>query len=148
MKLPYSMFSRRRFLNGLLAGFGTALAGTFVGPVVRFVFPPYKEPDEVKLPFADFKDMKPGEIKGFAWGIKPGFLKLQEDGGYLPLVGVCSHLDCNVAYQADKKRFFCACHDGWYDDNGINIQGPPPKPLRRLTAAVEGEELIVRKIQG
>jgi len=148
MKILFSLFSRRRFLNGLLAGLGGAFAGTFLGPVIRFVFPPYKEPDEVKLPLADYKDMAPGDVKGFAWGIKPGFLKRQEDGTYLALVGVCTHLDCNVAYLPDRKKFFCACHDGWYDENGRNIQGPPPSPLRRLTAAVVGEELIVRKAEG
>ncbi|MBM3295199.1 MAG: ubiquinol-cytochrome c reductase iron-sulfur subunit [Candidatus Aminicenantes bacterium] len=145
MKILYSLFSRRRFLNGLLAGLGTAFAGTFVGPVVRFVTPPYREPDEVKLPLAGYKDMAPGEVRSFPWGIKPGFLKRRDDGSFLGFVGVCTHLDCNVAYKADQKKFFCACHDGWYDEDGRNIQGPPPTPLRRLTAVLEGEELVVRK---
>jgi Rieske Fe-S protein len=148
MKLPDTIASRRNFLNGLLAGLGTAFSGIFLGPVIRFVFPPYKEPDEVKLPLAEYKNMRPGEVKSFPWGIKPGFLKLQEDGSYLPLVGVCTHLDCNVAYLADQRKFFCACHNGWYDEAGRNIQGPPPAPLRRLAASVEGEEIVIRKSQG
>jgi Rieske Fe-S protein len=148
MRLPDTIASRRKFLNGLLAGLGTAFAGTFLGPLVRYVIPPYKEPDEVRLPLADYRDLAPGEFKGFPWGIKPGFLKRRTDGSYLALVGVCTHLDCNVAYRPEEKKFFCACHDGWYDEDGRNIKGPPPTPLRRLTAEAEGEELVVRRAEG
>jgi Rieske Fe-S protein len=48
-------------------------------------------------------------------------------------------------YMAEQRKFFCACHDGWYDEFGSNIGGPPPKPLRQLFISVEGEELIIRK---
>jgi Rieske Fe-S protein len=60
-------------------------------------------------------------------------------------VGVCTHLDCNVTYLPDQRKFFCACHDGWYDEDGIQIAGPPPTPLRKLEVYIEGEELIIRK---
>ena len=35
--------------------------------------------------------------------------------------------------------------DGWYDENGTNIGGPPPRPLRRLGILIEGEDLIIKK---
>lgn len=145
MKIKNSVYSRRKFLNGLLGGGLGSLAVILMSPIIKFVFPPYKEPDQVNLPLADYKDMAPGAVKNFAWGLKPGFIKAKSDGTLIAFVGVCSHLDCNVAWQPDKKKFFCACHDGWYDENGKNIAGPPPKPLRMLQVAVEGEELIVRR---
>ncbi|HHF43049.1 MAG TPA: plastoquinol--plastocyanin reductase, partial [Candidatus Aminicenantes bacterium] len=58
---------------------------------------------------------------------------------------VCTHLDCNVTYLPEQRKFYCACHDGWYDENGINIAGPPPRPLRRLDVIVEGEKIIIRR---
>ncbi len=60
-------------------------------------------------------------------------------------VGVCTHLDCNISYMPEKRKFLCACHDGWYDEFGSNIAGPPPKPLRQLFVSVEGEELIIKR---
>jgi Rieske Fe-S protein len=50
-----------------------------------------------------------------------------------------------VSFLPEQNKFFCACHEGWYDGDGRNIAGPPPKPLRRLETAVEGESLVVRK---
>jgi len=145
MKLKHSLFTRRQFLNGLLGGWLGALLASFLYPVIKFVFPPTREPDQVILPFTDFKDMGSNSVKNFSWGNKPGILKKEDDGSYLALVGVCTHLDCNVAYLPDQRKFFCACHDGWYDENGLNIGGPPPRPLRRLIVSVKGEDLIIKK---
>jgi isorenieratene synthase len=58
---------------------------------------------------------------------------------------VCTHLDCNVSFVAEQRRFYCACHEGWYDENGLNVAGPPPSPLRRLSVSVEGDMLIVKR---
>lgn len=145
MKLKHSLFSRRQFLNSLLGGWIGALFASIVIPVVRFVFPPYREPDEVVLPFSDYKDLPPNSVKLFSWGNKPGLLKRNDDGTFMAFVGVCTHLDCNVTYLPDQRKFFCACHDGWYDEFGKNIGGPPPAPLRQLFISIEGEDLIIRK---
>jgi Rieske Fe-S protein len=145
MKLKHSLFTRRQFLNGLLGGWLGALLASFLYPVIKFVFPPTREPDQVILAFTDFKDMGPGTVRNFMWGTKPGILKKKGDGTYLAFVGVCTHLDCNVSYLEDQRKFFCACHDGWYDEYGINIGGPPSQPLRRLVVSAEGEDLIVTR---
>ncbi len=145
MKLKYSLFSRRQFLNGLLGGWLAALVGSFIYPVIKFVFPPYKEPDKVILPLSDFKDMAVNSVRKFSWGNKPGLLKKQDDGSFLAFVGVCTHLSCNVTYLPQQRKFFCACHEGWYDENGVNIGGPPPRPLRRLVVTIEGDKVVVRK---
>jgi len=145
LKIPDSLFTRRRFLGGLIGGWLAALGGAVLGPLLKFIIPPFREPDEVTLPLADYASLAVGDMKSFAWGIKPGFLRKTPDGAYDALVGVCTHLDCNVSFLPEQKRFFCACHEGWYDENGLNIGGPPPKPLRHLAVAVEGEILVVRK---
>lgn len=121
------------------------LLATLIYPVVKFVFPPYKEPDEVILPFAEYEGMAPGTVKSFPWGSKPGLLKKNDDGTYLAFVGVCTHLDCNVRYLTEEKKFFCACHDGWYDEYGTNIAGPPPRPLRRLFVDISAPDLIIKR---
>jgi len=145
MRLQHSLFSRRAFLNSILGGGLAAFAASFIGPVVKFIFPPYKEPDEVKLPAADYNALPANEVKGFAWGSKPGLIKRAADGSLVAFVGVCSHLDCNVTYLPADRKFYCACHKGWYDENGVNIAGPPPAPLRRLAVTVDGESLVIKK---
>lgn len=145
MKLKHSLFSRRQFLNSLFGGWLAALAAAFLYPVIKFIFPPYKEPDKVILPFSEYETIPENSVKGFMWGNKPGLIKKNGDGTFTAFVAVCTHLDCTVTYLRDQRKFFCACHDGWYDEYGINTGGPPPRPLRRLIAAIEGEELIVKK---
>jgi cytochrome b6-f complex iron-sulfur subunit len=145
MKLKQSLYTRRRFLNGLIGGWLGALAASFFYPVLKFVFRPTPEPDQVLLPLTDFGNLQAGEAKIFAWGSKPGILKKSARGDLVAFVGVCTHLDCNVTYLPDQKKFFCACHEGWYDDDGINIGGPPPKPLRRLIVSIEGENLVIKR---
>jgi cytochrome b6-f complex iron-sulfur subunit len=145
MKLKHSLFTRRQFLNGILGGWIGALLASLVYPVVKFIFPPYQEPDKVIMPFADFEDMPRNSAKNFAWGSKLGIVKRNDDGSYWAFVGVCTHLDCNVAYLPEQRKFFCACHEGWYNAEGINIAGPPPRPLRRLSLTIEGGDLIIAK---
>jgi ubiquinol-cytochrome c reductase iron-sulfur subunit len=144
MKLKYSLFTRRQLLDGLIGGWLAALAVSFLYPILRFVFRPTPEPDQVVLPLAEFAGMERGTVRRFAWGGKPGFLRKKEAGGYMALVGVCTHLDCNVAWRADKNRFFCACHEGWYDADGVNVAGPPPRRLRRLQVSETGDKLVIK----
>ena len=145
MKLKHSLFSRRAFLNGLIGGWLAALATSFLYPIIKFVFPPYHEPDEVILPLADYAGMEPNSVKSFPWGNKPGILRMKDDGSHVAFVAVCTHLDCNVSYMVEQRKFFCACHDGWYDEDGVNISGPPPTPLRKLSVIITEENLIIRK---
>ncbi len=63
----------------------------------------------------------------------------------LAFVGICTHLDCNVTYLQEQRKFFCACHDGWYDEIGRNIGGPPSKPMRQLIVVIEEENLIIKR---
>jgi len=145
MKLKDTVFHRRRFLNGLLGGGLGAFLASFLYPVLRFVFPPEREPEEVVLPSSEIGDMGPGSVKGFRWGAKPALLKKGKDGSLAAFVAICTHLDCTVRYLPDKAKFHCACHEGWYDENGVNVAGPPPRPLRRLAVSLEGGKVVVRR---
>lgn len=145
MKFKHSLFTRRRFLNGLLAGWGAALSASFLSPLFKFAFPPYQEPEEVILAKSQFGDLAVNEARVFPWGAKPGILKKNDDGTHTAFVAVCTHLDCNVIYKPEQRKFFCACHDGWYDEKGINIAGPPPSPLRTLIVTFDEENIIIKR---
>jgi len=145
MKFRYSCISRRSFLSWLGGGWFAAFITSLVYPLFKVVIPPYREPDEVSLPLTELSDLQSNSVKYFAWGIKPGIIKKNDDGSLVAFLGVCTHLDCNVQYLPEKRKFFCACHEGWYDENGINISGPPPRPLRRLFIYPEGDQLLIRR---
>ena len=45
------------------------------------------------------------------------------------LSATCTHLGCQVRWDAGSKKFLCPCHGGEYDASGRVIAGPPPRPL-------------------
>jgi Rieske Fe-S protein len=146
MKLNFSLVTRRTFLNTLFGGWLVAFfSGTGVA-LMRFAFPTLgKEPDFVVLNRKDFLDLPNNSIKRFPWGGTVGFYFKKDDGTILALKGVCSHMECNVDYKPAEKKFYCPCHQGWFDENGTNIKGPPPKPLEIFVITEEGEKLIIAK---
>ena len=123
---------RRGFLNMLLGTGTVATLGAILYPVFRFMVPPKViESSASTVVAAKVVEIKPNQGKIFKFGSKPGILVQTPSGDYRAFSAICTHLDCNVTWMPDKKQFYCACHIGWYDENGTNISGPPPKPLRR-----------------
>jgi Rieske Fe-S protein len=146
MKIKYSLITRRTFLNSVFGGWLAALFSGSLFSLARFAYPTVgKEPDFVVLNKAYFLDIPVNTTKPFAWGGNMGLILKKEDGTLLAFKGVCTHMECNVTYKPEEKKFYCPCHAGWYDDNGKNIAGPPPKPLESFDYKIEGEKLIVAK---
>ena len=44
---------------------------------------------------------------------------------------VCTHLGCVTIWQAGQQRFKCPCHGSGFYADGINFEGPAPRPLER-----------------
>ena len=56
---------------------------------------------------------------------------------------VCTHLGCTVFWQKDRQEFFCPCHNGRFDKNGVVLEGPPPAPLDLYPVELEGDNVFV-----
>jgi Rieske Fe-S protein len=71
---------------------------------------------------------------------------VQRDGaaGVRVLDSTCTHLGCRTRYDDAQRRFVCPCHGGVYALDGTVLAGPPPAPLRRLDARVDGADVVVR----
>lgn len=41
------------------------------------------------------------------------------------LSSVCPHLGCQVNWEAQNNRYFCPCHNGTFDADGVGTGGPP-----------------------
>lgn len=146
MKIDYSLITRRIFLNTLLGGWLLASLSGALFALFRFAFPTLgKEPDFVILNADDYMNIPPNSTKPFAWGGKLGLFFRKDNGVLVALKGVCTHMDCNVAYKPEERKFYCPCHKGWFDDDGKNIKGPPPKPLEIFVYTVEEDKLIIAR---
>jgi Rieske Fe-S protein len=141
--MPYSLIERRSFLRRLSALVGVGLLAQLVLPLWRFVFPGMsREPDKVEFTgemLTQLNAITPGQCLRFQWGGIPGLILRARNGDLRVFKGVCTHADCNVAWRETSNDFFCACHEGHYDEFGRNIAGPPPAPLAGLFLQFEGD---------
>ena len=69
---------------------------------------------------------------------------LSTDGRtYIAMSNICTHLGCHVRWIFEKDQFYCPCHNGQFDSNGMVVAGPPPRPLDRYEIKVENDQLYV-----
>lgn len=133
----------------LLGGGLLASAVSFLYPVLRYLVPPTATDlggDSVVA--AKVGDLKPNSGKIFRFGSRPGLLVRTADGEYRALSATCTHLNCTVQYRSDVREVWCACHNGFYDLNGRNVAGPPPRPLESYAVHVNGDEVVVSRRRG
>jgi len=144
--------SERRTFLMMLGGIGAAWLGGGVWPIYRYLSP-LPQPDPFgKTGRAKIEKLTPADVAKPGSGGNGGYagrgvIVVREAGGALKAFDAkCTHAGCNVAFQGN--RLLCPCHGGTYDLNGVNIAGPPPRPLTPLTVVEEGGALYVMRPTG
>ncbi|MBN1343883.1 MAG: Rieske (2Fe-2S) protein [Phycisphaerae bacterium] len=134
--------SRRGFMATASIAIGALFGLQFVYVLFRYLAPWGKF--RVARPVRLVTDQQPKE--GECVKVKYGdsvVLVIRDEGEFKAFNGACTHLNCLVRWQPATKKFFCACHNGFFDRNGKNIAGPPPSPLLAVDVARDGEDLII-----
>jgi len=62
---------------------------------------------------------------------------------FIAMSNICTHLGCRVRWISDQEIFFCPCHNGVFDKEGVVVSGPPPRPLDRYELKVEADQLFI-----
>ncbi|MDY0168898.1 MAG: ubiquinol-cytochrome c reductase iron-sulfur subunit [Thermoguttaceae bacterium] len=55
---------------------------------------------------------------------------------------VCTHLGCITMWQESERRLKCPCHGSSFHPNGINFEGPAPRPLPRYAIRIADDGQI------
>ncbi|HEV7682351.1 MAG TPA: Rieske 2Fe-2S domain-containing protein [Pyrinomonadaceae bacterium] len=55
----------------------------------------------------------------------------------------CTHLGCTPDWKASENKFKCPCHGSGYDSEGVNFEGPAPRPMDRAHVEIDAEGQIV-----
>lgn len=123
---------RMAMASGLAAGYGTlaAMAGRFL----------YSSPGAPRRwQFVATVDRWPvGHSISY---VAPNGAKIlvtrQHEGNsedaFTALSSICPHLGCQVHWEPQNNRFFCPCHNGVFDRQGVAISGPPAAARQVLT---------------
>lgn len=131
------------FWFGTMLGLGfSSLVGTTAAwslGLARFMFPNVlaEPPNQFKIGF-------PGEFSpGFVetkfksqfgvWVVNTEYNGQQQ---LFALSTVCTHLGCTPNWLEGEQKFKCPCHGSGFYKNGINFEGPAPRPLERYAIRV------------
>jgi cytochrome b6-f complex iron-sulfur subunit len=132
--------TRRAFLVAAGAA-GVCYAAALGYPVYRYLASPSEmalsASAVTEVTLKDAQKLPAGSVLMFKFGASPAMLIHHDDGRWVALTAVCTHLGCTVQYEQQADRIHCACHGGVYNAyTGANVSGPPPKPLKLFKVAV------------
>jgi Rieske Fe-S protein len=139
--------SRRKFINWFLNTAAGAFLLSVFYPISRYLIPPpvgESTAATVTLP-TNPTEVKPNSGQIFKFGNRPGLLIRTPTGELRAFSAVCTPLACTVQYRPDLSHIWCACHNGHFDLNGINIAGPPPRPLEQYVVQARGKKIVISK---
>ena len=145
-KLP-----RRSFLSWMTlawAAFTASMLATLTA-TARFMFPNvlFEPPPTFKAGLPN--EIQPGQVderfkqKFSVWLVRD-IDPVTGNMGIVALSTVCTHLGCTPNWLEAEKKFKCPCHGSGYYKNGINFEGPTPRPLERyaISLADDGQILV------
>ena len=145
-KLPHMEQPRRSVIRWLLGGGIAASVASFLYPAAKFINPPdLPEAAVNEVPAGKVQDLKPNAGKIVKFGSRPALLVRVNETEWRAFSAVCSHLNCTVQFNQEKRLIWCACHNGYYDLNGQVVSGPPPRPLEEYTVHLKGDEVTVSR---
>jgi cytochrome b6-f complex iron-sulfur subunit len=137
---------RRGFLQLVLGSFlsvgFTALSisgGLFGLGLARFFFPNVlaEPPSRFKVGFKEGFPAGKVETKFVAqygvWVVNSEFQGQQQ---IYALKTVCTHLGCTPNWLEAEQKFKCPCHGSGFYKDGINFEGPAPRPLERYAIRI------------
>jgi cytochrome b6-f complex iron-sulfur subunit len=126
----------------------TAAIGGCVTAMGRFMFPNvlFEPPTSFKVGRPE--DFQPGVVDT-RFVDKYGVWVVNNQGRIYALIAICTHLGCPPAWLETQNKFKCPCHGSGYYENGINFEGPTPRPLERARVSISPDDgqIVVEKSQ-
>ena len=141
---------RRAFLFGMSAlavGF-TALSATAAAwtlGTVRFMFPNILREPPSRFSVGTTDKFPPGQVEERfkaqfgVWIVNAEYNGQQE---IYALKSVCTHLGCTPNWLEAEQKFKCPCHGSGFYKDGINFEGPAPRPLERYAIGIASDGSI------
>ena len=136
-KADRSHIARRQFVVwSVFAFLAACVAGT-----VKFFYP--------RALFEPRTRFTIGYPSDFGFGVSTKFQQsnriwvVRNSSGIYVLFAYCTHLGCTPDWNEAENKFKCPCHGSGFDTEGLNFEGPAPKPLLRVFVDTDAEGQIV-----
>jgi nitrite reductase/ring-hydroxylating ferredoxin subunit len=129
-----------------------ASLGMFAGNVWILVRSWFRRAEsDTRLVIARAGEVPVGGVKLFAYPSEDDRCIMVRTGenDYVAYSQKCTHLSCAVYYSRENDRIECPCHQGFFSiRDGSVLQGPPTRPLPRVTLERSGDDLIASGMTG
>jgi cytochrome b6-f complex iron-sulfur subunit len=128
---------RRRYVMASVLGFLTVNLLMFL----RFFFP--------RALFEPKTSFRIGYPSDFGFGVDTKFQNqyriwvVRNTEGIFVISAICTHLGCTPDWKGSENKFKCPCHGSGYDPEGVNFEGPAPRPMDRAHVELDPEGQIV-----
>ena len=128
---------RRRFI---WTSIGAFLAANFL-MFLRFFFP--------RTLFEPSPVFRIGYPSDFQLGVDEKFKQqyriwvVREADRLFVIYARCTHLGCTPDWKPSEDKFKCPCHGSGYTPDGVNFEGPAPRPMDRAHIELDATGQIV-----
>jgi len=107
--------------------------------LVRFMFPNIltEPPSKFKVGFPD--EYSPGQVETKFKNRFGVWIVRHEYKGQPQIYAlrtVCTHLGCTPIWLEAEQKFKCPCHGSGFFKDGVNFEGPAPRPLERYAVEI------------
>jgi len=129
--------TRRLFVGFAISGFLTTNFLMFL----RYFFP--------RTIFEPSTVFRIGTPSDFGFGVDTKFQKsnriwvVKNTERLFVISAICTHLGCTPDWKQSEQKFKCPCHGSGYDPEGVNYEGPAPRPMDRAKVELDPEGQIV-----
>jgi cytochrome b6-f complex iron-sulfur subunit len=112
---------------------------------IRFLFPNVLLEPAGKFRAGAPEDLATGEVdtrhvaQHGAWIVRDEYEGRQQ---VFALKAVCTHLGCTPLWLEGERKFKCPCHGSGFYRNGVNFEGPAPRPLERFAIRIGEDGLM------
>jgi len=143
---------RRSFLSWMTVAWAAFTASMLAAATAtgRFMFPNvlFEPPPTFKAGFPN--EIQVGQVderfkqKFAVWLVRTAYDEYANAAGIFALSTVCTHLGCTPNWLEAEQKYKCPCHGSGYYKNGVNFEGPTPRPLERfaISLADDGQILV------
>jgi len=131
---------------GVLVGYGVLLVEAFL-----FILPPRKKAKTRRLFVGKVDHYAEGGVRTvYDLQGNPILIKREKSAPDKPVFKafntICPHLGCRVHWEVQKARFFCPCHNGVFNADGVATAGPPAQAKQSLGTVPVIVDLASRRV--
>jgi cytochrome b6-f complex iron-sulfur subunit len=134
-------------VSALVVGFSalSATAAAWTLGTVRFMFPNILREPPSRFTVGGPDKFPPGQVdEKFKAQFGVWVVNTEYNGTpqIFALKSVCTHLGCTPNWLEAEQKFKCPCHGSGFYKDGINFEGPAPRPLERYAVSIASDGQI------